>query len=363
MAATRQPMTDAELDEQSQAFSARHKSGGGRETWDKIGKSAGLTADQVRMQVRHWRARMSRPATHPAPQFEDDAPAPPTLDELLALAARNKAAIDALDPVLTHQTIRLDADGPIGVIFVSCAHLGGRYTFYEEFRAIFEQVLATDRLYWLSLGDDVEGFLPGFPDASAVLDQALVNPKAQRQLLAHVLDRLAGKNKLLAGCASQHGGDWTRKKTGDDAIKDLYLARGVPYFDGKALLTLQVGREAYRIALAHQFPGHSIYNKNHAQRRAGLFDFPNADVAVSGDKHTYSVQEFADAAWEFDAGIRPSYIRWNVQVGTAKAGPDKYSIRGWSRGVLEWPILMFWPGRHFIACARDLGLARMMLEG
>lgn len=356
-------MSKADIKAKAEVWAARHVSGGGKETWQEIADSEGLSFGVIRMSVRHWRRRRGlHEAQHPAPQFATKMPEPPGIDELLDLAERNRAVLDRLDPVVTHGTISLETDHPIGIIFVSCAHLGGRYTLYPEFRQVFEQVLATDRLYWLSLGDDVEGFLPGFRDAGAVVDQALVNPKAQKQLLAHVLDRLAEKNKLLAGCASQHGGEWTRKAVGEDPIKDLYRARGVPYFDGKALLTLQVGGETYRIALAHQFPGTSIYNKNHPQRRALLFDFPNADVAVSGDRHTYSVQEFSDPAWEFDAGIRPSYMRWNVQVGTAKAGPDKYSIRGWSRGVMEWPTLVFWPGRHFISCARDLGLARMMIE-
>lgn len=299
---------------------------------------------------------------HPAPVFAASPCAEPPLAELFSLARRSQAVLDALDPVITHETIRIPTDRPVALIFTSCAHLGSRYTFYEGFEAIFSRVLGLDRCYWLSLGDDVEGFLPGFPDGSAIVDQAVANPRAQRRMLAGVLDKLAVQGKLLCGCASQHGGDWVRKRTGDDPIKDLYLERHVPFFDGKGLIQLQVGTETYNLAVAHEFPGSSQYNKNHSQRRAALFDFPGADVVVQGDKHSYAVQEFSLPPFEFDAGLRATYTQWLVQVGTAKTGNDKYSIRGWSRGVLEWPVLIFRPDRHFIAHARDLSLVELMLD-
>ena len=331
--------------------------------WNGIAAELGLTAGGLRgMASKAGHTKKSVPEEYsPTPQFEHEPPAPPSMEDLFALAKQSAKVINQIDPILTHDAVTLDASTPIGVIFVSCAHLGSRFAFYEDFERIFETVMATPNLYWLSLGDDVEGFLPGFLDASAVAEQAIADPRVQRLMLAHILDRLASEGKLLAGCASQHGGDWYRKKTVDDPIKDLYLQHGVPYFDGKGLLTLKVAEQSYHIALAHQFPGAGM-NPNHAQRRAAMTDFPSADVLVQGDKHRYAVTEYSLPPMEFDAGLRPSYIQWLVQVGTAKTGPDRYSIRGWSRGVLEWPVLIFRHDRHAIAASRDLQLARLMME-
>lgn len=332
--------------------------------WPDIARQLNVTTTGLRgMASRYGWTKKVRSADedHPTPEHLTPLPDLPDLDELFRLARQSASVINRTDPVVTHHEIQLDAHAPVGVIFVSCAHLGGRYTFYQEFEQLFADVLGVPRLYWLSLGDDIEGFLSGFPDASAVTDQAIANPKVQRLMLAHVLDKLAERGKLLAGCASQHGGDWTRKRAGDDPIKDMYVNRGVPFFDGKALLTLRVGAQTYRVALAHEFPGSSIYNPNHAQRRAALFEYPNADIIVQGDKHRYAVTEMSLPPQEFDAGMRDSYMQWLVQVGTAKAGPDKYSIRGWSRGILEWPVLIMRHDRHFVASSRDMGLTRLML--
>lgn len=285
------------------------------------------------------------------------------MEELFRLARESANVINRVDPVITHAEIDIPVTSePVGIIFVSCAHLGGRYTFHEQFERIFDRVLNIDRLYWVSMGDDVEGFLPGFPDASAITDQAIANPKVQRLMLAHVLDKLAQNNKLLCGMASQHGGDWQQKRTGDNPIKDMYLEHKVPFFDGKALVTLRVGPTVYRLALAHEFKGTSQWNANHSQRRAIAFDFPNVDVAIQGDKHRGGVQRFTVPPFEYDAGMVDSYVKWLVQVGTMKQGPDKFSIRGWSRGVLEWPILIFQASEHRIEWTDSLERASMMLN-
>ncbi len=348
------------------------------QTWPQVAEALGENVNTVRREGRVWGkavvgAPPEPPGPHPsspdsspesgAPRFANEPEELPDLDELFKLCRASRSVLNRVDPIVTHDTATFDDGASIGVIFVSCAHLGSRYTFYEEFERIFSRVLDTPRLHWLSLGDDVEGFLPGFRDGSAVTDQAIANPLVQRLMLARVLDKLAERGKLLAGCASQHGGDWYRKAVGEDPIKALYLARRVPFYDGKGLLTLKVGRQTYQVALAHSFPGSSIYNANHAQRRAGLFDFPSADVIVQGDKHRYAVTEMSLPPTEFDAGLRASYMQWLVQVGTAKAGLDKYSIRGWSRGVLEWPVLIFHADRHCIEYTRDLERASTLLEG
>ena len=80
------------------------------------------------------------------------------LDEFLEWAPRQVALADKEDPIITHDTLNFHTDQPIAVIFPSCAHLGGRFTAYETFRSILQRVLNMDRVYWGSLGDDIEGF-------------------------------------------------------------------------------------------------------------------------------------------------------------------------------------------------------------
>jgi hypothetical protein len=343
-----------------ESWDRRQRSG---ESWREIAFSEGETFDTVRQRVRNWRKK-NRPQIpdHPTPQYQNEVPEDLTLDEFVELARRTQKATESVDPIFVNETIKLDADAPVGIIFVSCAHLGSRYVNHAKFVDLLDRVLDIPRLYWFALGDETEGFT-GFFDVASAHEQALADPKLQRKMLSLVLDKLAAKNKLLCGFASQHGSDWDRRKRGEDPIKKMYLERGIRYFDGQAYIKLQVGEQTYKLLAAHEFPGNSMYNKNHAQKRAALWKAPNADMVVMGDKHTYAIQKESVDTLEYLAGDRPSYMRWLVQVGAAKTGLDPYTIKTWSPAVWEWPIMIFRHDEHKIAQAEDLKMAEYMLTG
>lgn len=284
-----------------------------------------------------------------------------SFEELLNRADQHAKYFNSLDPMLTHEEITFNTDRPIGILFPSCAHLGGRYTYYKQVRELFDRVLEIPNLFWGPLGDDIEGFRPDFIDKRSSMEQIYSLPE-QWQLLSGMLDRLAAKNKLLWGVASQHGGDWDRRKTGDNPVKRIYLNHDVPFFDGQAYLKLKVGKQTYNVAMAHEFPGSSIYNKLHPHTRALLFNFPNADVVIQGDKHSYAMLQDTHYIWEVDAGNRESPDVWKIQVGTAKTGPDPYTIKSWSRGRFEWPILVFDSESHTIYGTRNINHAEHWLK-
>lgn len=284
-----------------------------------------------------------------------------TFEDMLSLAESLAEISNAADPVITHHTIKMPGDRPAAILFPSCSHLGGRYTHYQGFRQMLNEALAIDGLYWAPLGDDIEGFLPGFPDTSATMGQPL-SPEHQLIMLGLFVQKLAKAGRLLLGMHSQHGGDWFEKRHGYNPVKRAYLRNRVPFFDGQAYIKLEVGEQTYNVAMSHQFPGHSMYNRLHPQARAMREQFPNADVIVQGDKHTYAMSETTSYVWEVDAGNRVSPFVWFVQTGTAKTGPDKYTIKRWGRGVFEWPVLVFHHDDHYIEATRSLRTARLILE-
>lgn len=337
-----------------------HTSGGGTQTWTQIAQSEGRTENAVRKQAYRW-AQKHVPTEHPVPHYTQKEPDDLTLDEFVELARRTQAAVDSVDPIFVTDTISLDADKPIGVIFCSCTHLGSRYVNHGAFVELLNKVLDIPRLYWMDLGDQIEGFT-GFFDKRAAHEQALADPKLQRKMLAKVLDRLMERDKLLCGFAGQHGAIWEATHRAEDPVKRMYLERKTRYFDGQAFIKLDVGPERYRLFAAHEMPGNSVYNKNHPQKRAALWKAPTADMIVMGDKHTTSVQQESVDTFEYLAGERSSYQRWLVQVGTAKTGPDPYTIRSWSPGTWDWPIFIFRHDRHQIVQAADLDIAQMLLD-
>lgn len=251
------------------------------------------------------------------------------------------------DPIITHDEFSIDTDKPIGILFVSCMHLGGQYTFYPEFRSIYDKALQIPNLYWGSLGDDIDGFAAYFSDTQAVEDQ-LINVPQQLALLEAVLSPLAETNRLLFGCGSQHPAKWERHRTGKDSVKQIYMNFGVPYFDGAGYVKLQVGDITYFVALAHEFPGSSMWNPNYAHARASRLRFPMADVVVAGDKHSMSYQHYQAYIDEWKMGNRQSPDVHLLQAGTAKNGPDPYTIKNFPTGGMGWPIVIFSPHEHCI---------------
>jgi len=313
--------------------------------WAEIAARTGLSsANAACNRVYRHRKKNAQLKTPDFPQIV--LPEDFDLSEALDVADRLQGLMDSVDPIVTSAELFFP-DKPIAIMWTSCAHLGGRYTWHKGVREIFDKILEIPNLYVALLGDEIEGFLPGFRDASAVADQVLP-VKIQRKMLAAYLKRWSDAGKVLFGCSSQHGGEWFESAVGLNPIKEEFHAARTPYFDGKGIAKLWVGQELYIAVVAHSFKGSSIYNPNHPQRRATLFDYPSADIAAMGDKHRYSVQHMSDRVDEYLAGLRSSPLVWHVQVGTAKTGPDPYTIRGWQHGYFSWPTLILYPDRHVV---------------
>ena len=283
-----------------------------------------------------------------------------TIERILEVAEMFKGLTNAADPVYTGGTLRVRTDTPIGVMFVSCAHLGGRYTDHVAFWNLITRALELPNMYFAMLGDDIEGFLPGHIDRESEMKQPL-NLDIQMILLQKITRYLAKAKRLLFGMAGQHSGDWMNRRYGDNPVKRAFTEQGVPYFDGQAYFPLSVGSQRYMIAVAHQFPGSSQTNPLHAQGRALRWNFPMADVIAQGDKHTYAMSEQTAYPWEYKVGNRASPYVWLIQTGTAKTGPDKYTIKRWSEGTFMWPVLVFGAQRHQVEGIKHLSMAEARL--
>jgi hypothetical protein len=259
--------------------------------------------------------------------------------------------VDRADPITTSETIEIETDLPVVVMFTSCWHLGGRYVFYKKFRELLRLTLETPRVYWGVHGDLGDFFLPTFRNAEPVLTQ-LVHPAFQRKLATYVLGKLAEKGRLLYGCAGNHE-DFIVKVIGEDLLKPEFTDRGVPYFVGKGVVRLRVGEEEYIVGVAHKWPGNSYFNPTHAEIRALMVDIPGADVIAGGHLHGFAHQEIGKSSLAHEAGVLHNHRFHAVAIGTASNGPDPYSIKGWSRGTFEWPMLAFYPDRHQIKRVYD----------
>lgn len=285
------------------------------------------------------------------------------LDRFFDLADELQGFFQDLDSVITTATLDFsDAKKPIVIQWATCAHLGGRWTFHRAFKEAYQRVLDTPHFYLGLLGDEIEGFLSSFRDASSSANQ-LIPTKFQTQVLKRVVQELHEGGKLICGSTSQHGGKWLEQQVGFNPLKQYYLDAKVPYFDGMAQIDLRVGQQSYVVGLAHELPGSSLYNDLHPQARAHKWRWPNADLVVSGDKHVYANGEFTSYPDEFEAGRKGSPYTRLISVGTAKTGPDPFTIKRWSKGIFEWPFTVFWPDEHRIEANRRYSVALAHAKG
>lgn len=283
------------------------------------------------------------------------------IDDLLALAALSQAVRAKHDPTLENLSLNFqESTSPIAILLAGCMQTGGRWTSHEFIRRQIDTALATPNMYIGFFGDDIENFRSGsFAGAKSVYDQAL-KPDEQRDLWELFLDKVG--QRALWGMWSQHGTIWD-EKDGANYIKRMYTQRGIPFFDGMGYIKLHVGRQTYQLAASHEFPGSSMYNPVHAQKRALWQRFPNADILAMADRHQYAVLEEQVYGHEVAAGNRLSPSVYLVQIGTAKSGLDPYTMRGWERGKSEWPILVLFPDVHEVFITRHIGVARALLAG
>lgn len=319
-------------------------------SYSEIANSIDRTSDACKR--KSYKVRHFVGADHPAPTFVDMPRDDLDIDSWLEQLSTIQSFTLRARPVTTVAEVRLKTDGrPIAFVQTSCWHLGGLYTAYAGFRERLESLLNIDRCYWGSLGDEWEGFPPGW---AATVFNNLVPPSMQKILVWKIIEKLASKGKLLYSCWSNHPA-FTEKITGEDESASMYYKAGVPYFNAKGILKLFVDDEMYVFDIAHSFKGSSELNPNHAQGREFRI-FPYADFVISGHKHAFSYQEYHTNTAALDAGLAKNGVTHLVSVGAAKTLPDPYTVRSWQRSRWEfetWPTFILSAKAHRIARVHD----------
>lgn len=308
------------------------------------GKTTAEVASHFNMQPHVFRARRS--------EYLRKAQAQQALEDFIRLAQQTQDVLATVDPIITSEHVGIFTES-VAVMFISCLHLGSRYTDYEKL-ADLVKFLRQNSVYVVILGDDVDGY-EGFSDVATSSEQALASPLLQRRFLESFID-VVGSNRFLAAYAGQHGAQWQRKNTGVDPLKQIYLERGIPYFDGQGFIELTVGSERYKIFGAHKLSGRSKTHPLSAQLSHAKGLGRDADMIVMGDSHQFSVMDYSPNS--FSTTSR----QWLVQVGTLKTGNDPYTIRSWSNGQFGYPAFIFSSKQHRIIYLDDVSHAAWMLD-
>lgn len=342
-----------------------------RLTWKEVGERFGVSRHAARQAVKRYRkkreelgveregrvSQLKRQAIFPdwkLPEDVDWRELLESFDDSLELYKR----VDPTQEILTVDLAHLDE--PIAVAFAADLHLGGGFTNHREIQQSIEYILNTDGLYLAIVGDTIEGFIPGLK--SAETSEQMAGPlKLQLAALKSLVDDLGKHSKILCMTWGDHDAKWFEQLVGFNAVKSRMHDK-VPYFTGRGLIRLRVGEEEYFICINHSERFTSQWNKTHPPRRQYERFFPG-DVNVTAHKHKPA---FAmDHHYELirEAGVNLGGKHWMVVTGTFKTGPDPYTVRRWSKGVIGVPTVVFHPDYHDTDCFESPSKAVAYMQG
>lgn len=268
----------------------------------------------------------------------------PGWQEIVAHMAQGAELQDRLRPNITAIRRAVTSQRDILVVSMSDFHLGSPATDYAAFLDTTKLLLSDDRFYILVVGPDLETAFTWFHSAEAVLNQ-VAPPWMQLEAYRLWLNGMLSRTLAVAG--DNHTDRRLERYLGDIG---LIWREDVPYFRTYGLLSLEVGTGdgepvTYKIALKHQYKGHSIYHSLQPVLRVFRDIDPSADVYITA--HTHRPAHLSGVFYPEMRPDRP--VQHFIVNGTFKTGCDIYAQdRFGGRGVLGLPTLRLSPHRFRI---------------
>jgi len=174
------------------------------------------------------------------------------------------------------------------ICLIGDQHVGSPEVDYDRIEAEVKQIMETDNVYIIIMGDTVDGYFWGGDAQYGQMEQA----PEQYQYIRSMMDYLGEKKKLICAIGGDHDG-WS-KRGGFNPIKEFTQRNHCFYSQGITYITINIGQHSYRITAAHRLPGNSMYNRTHQQNRALRFGSANgSDIVVAGHTHKKGISEFS----------------------------------------------------------------------
>lgn len=205
----------------------------------------------------------------------------------------------------TERIIRTDKEW-FPVVFTSDWHIGSLATDHRLFKRHLS-LLRHPEIRTVFLGDGTDNFFSGFPNAHPVAQQ-IASPTIQKRIFWSVMEEIAPN--LIAWLDGNHDGWRDEREIGYNTFKEKAGELGIPFSSAKMGVCLTIeGGPRYRLYMAHNLKGGSMYNPNHSKKRALMFDLSTpTDIVITGHTHNPTM------AWEYWKG-RPTLM---ITCGTFK---------------------------------------------
>ena len=206
-------------------------------------------------------------------------------DAMKARAAASLASADAK----SFERVRLDHDGPVGLVLMGDMHIGSAATDYHRLEEIARLTQRSDiPIYLLQIGDFFDN-MHWLTTECAENGPISLHVEAARRWLSLCA------NRFLAVCAGNHD-LWTVKKAQIDILDYAFAKAGIDppkYNPYELALDIELGSVEYRFVLRHMVSGHSMWNPAHGVMKWNLLGdtHHDADAIVAGHTHRSGYQK------------------------------------------------------------------------
>ncbi|RLI55097.1 MAG: hypothetical protein DRP09_11085 [Candidatus Thorarchaeota archaeon] len=178
-----------------------------------------------------------------------------------------------------YQNVEYDFFAPIVINLIADGHIGHPATDYKRLEQEADEIVQTPNSFVFLLGDMINN-MNWNPGQMEEMEQT----PEQIEYFRSYMDYLASYQKLLLVVRGDHDG-WLLK-SGFDMLAEASERYGAHATAGVTQVKANVGAQEYKVGVAHQLPGHSMYNKTHPQVRAERFGgLRGADVIASAHNH------------------------------------------------------------------------------
>jgi hypothetical protein len=230
-------------------------------------------------------------------------------------------------------------------IWLNCDdHLGSVLVDYESFLRDYNIVKETPNFYVISNGDEVDNFMVTLGKNATGVYEDPITPEQQSRLFQKMFKNLDDMDKVLAMSFGNHN-QWIRGA--GYKFQNTWLANfKAPVLNCGGVLTINYGKQEYKIAMTHRFWGNSKLNPTNAAKRYMEHQHPDADVLFLGHTH--------QAEFLFFRRDKEVEYRYAVIGGTYKVDDEYSHEAGLGRGQAGGFVLKLSPDKRDIEVLRNV---------
>lgn len=301
--------------------------------------SISLSAAATRLRMLHSKGLLTGGKadsyTAPALPAEDE-----DLDDIMARREAEQARQYAAREAAEWMRFTVHGDEPFALAFIGDPHLD--VCDIKKLREHVDLIERTDRMWAVGLGDNINEWATKLRGQYA---QQTITERQAYQMVRWLLQKPIWWGLILG---NHSGSRWHGEGS---PLRWMETAAPVPIQEWQIKFSIECGAAVWRVWAAHNFPGHSQYDKGFGANKRALYTGAEADIYVAGDRHVFTLRQ--------DQHEHTGRVYWSVRARGYKA-LDAYAEElghgdaGGRRGIGHSIGAVFDPRDRSVVCFAEL---------